>query len=136
MSTVSYFDHNRETASSRYSALESDRKPYTDRAEESAKYTIPMLFPKETDTSSTKYDTPYQSIGARGVNNLVAKLMLALFPPNSPFFRLSIGAEMAQMLNTNPEFKQKLIGSFSFLREPVYELHGRNSRYELQCMKH
>lgn len=115
MSTVSYFDRNRETASSRYSALESDRKPYTDRAEESAKYTIPMLFPKETDTSSTKYDTPYQSIGARGVNNLVAKLMLALFPPNSPFFRLSIGAEMAQMLNTNPEFKQKLEEALVFL---------------------
>jgi len=36
------------------------------------------------------YDTPYQAIGARGVNNLASKLLMALLPPNSPFFRLTI----------------------------------------------
>ena len=107
MSTVNYFDHNKETAKNRYTTLESDRKPYTDRAEESAKYTIPMLFPKETDTSSTKYDTPYQSVGARGVNNLVAKLMLALFPPNAPFFRFALGDEVEQAMTDSPEIKRQ-----------------------------
>jgi hypothetical protein len=34
--------------------------------------------------------TPWQGIGARGVNNLASKLLLALLPPNAPFFRLSI----------------------------------------------
>jgi hypothetical protein len=33
---------------------------------------------------------PYQGVGARGVNNLASKLLLALLPPNSPFFRLTI----------------------------------------------
>ena len=79
--SVKVFDHNVETAKSRYAKLEGDRRPYTDRAEKCAKYTIPMAFPKATDSSSTNYETPYQSIGARGVNNLTSKLMLALFPP-------------------------------------------------------
>lgn len=34
--------------------------------------------------------TPYQSIGARGVRNLSSKLLLALFPSNTPFFKYSI----------------------------------------------
>jgi len=29
-------------------------------------------------------------VGARGVNNLASKLLLALLPPNSPFFRLAV----------------------------------------------
>ena len=66
-----------------------------------------MLFPKETDTSSTKYDTPYQSVGARGVNNLVAKLMLALFPPNAPFFRFALGDEVEQAMTDSPEIKRQ-----------------------------
>ena len=101
------FDHNEVTAKSRYNKLEGERKNYTDRAEKCAKYTIPMAFPKETDTSSTNYETPYQSIGARGVNNLTSKLMLALFPPNAPFFRLSLGDEVQMALGDDPETKQQ-----------------------------
>ena len=101
------FDHNEVTAKSRYNKLEGERKNYTDRAEKCAKYTIPMAFPKETDTSSTNYETPYQSIGARGVNNLTSKLMLALFPPNAPFFRLSLGDEVQAALGDDPETKQQ-----------------------------
>lgn len=101
------FNHNEVTAKSRYNKLEGERKNYTDRAEKCAKYTIPMAFPKETDTSSTNYETPYQSIGARGVNNLTSKLMLALFPPNAPFFRLSLGDEVQMALGDDPETKQQ-----------------------------
>jgi hypothetical protein len=80
-----------ETAKAVYDRLASgDRAQYVQRAEESAKYTIPSIFPKTSDTSSTEYKIGYQSIGARGVNNLASKLMLALMPPNSPFFRLSV----------------------------------------------
>lgn len=107
MATVKIFDHNAETAKSRYSKMEGERKPYTDRAEKAAKYTIPMAFPKDSDTSSTDYETPYQSIGARGVNNLTAKLMLALFPPNSPFFRLSLGDDVQMALGDDPKTIQE-----------------------------
>ena len=72
----------------------------------------PMAFPKKTDNSNTNYETPYQSIGARGVNNMVSKLMLALFPPNAPFFRLSLGDEVLNALgddiNTIQQYEEQL----------------------------
>lgn len=89
-------DDARETAKALYDRLESDRKNYTDRAEINAQYTIPSLFPKSADTPSTKYEVCNQSIGARGVNNLSSKLLLALFPANTPFFKLSMRDDIAK----------------------------------------
>jgi hypothetical protein len=73
----------------RYSQLEGERDTFLERGREAARLTIPTLLPDEGHSSSTIYSTPYQGIGARGVNNLASKLLLALLPPNSPFFRLT-----------------------------------------------
>lgn len=117
--SVKVFDHNVETAKSRYAKLEGDRRPYTDRAEKCAKYTIPMAFPKATDSSSTNYETPYQSIGARGVNNLTSKLMLALFPPNAPFFRLALGDDIENALGDDSATKQQWEEALSKLERKI-----------------
>ena len=77
-----------------YNRLKNDRQPYIQRAVDCAKVTIPSLFPEENDDKSKNYDTPYQSVGARGINNLASKLILALMPPNSPFFRLDMSDEV------------------------------------------
>jgi len=74
----------------RYAELEAHRETYLTRARASAKLTIPMLVPEKGHSADTVFDTPFQSVGARGVNNLASKLLLALLPPNSPFFRLTI----------------------------------------------
>jgi hypothetical protein len=79
-----------QTAGGRYAQLEVLRQPYDQRAREAATLTIPGLIPPLGSTSSTRLPTPWQSIGARGVNNLAAKLLLALFPPGSAFFKLSV----------------------------------------------
>lgn len=73
-----------------YSKYESERDTFLERGRDAAKLTIPTLLPDEGHSSTTRYATPYQGIGARGVNNLASKLLLALLPPNSPFFRLTI----------------------------------------------
>lgn len=117
--SVKVFDHNVETAKSRYAKLEGDRRPYTDRAEKCAKYTIPMAFPKATDSASTNYETPYQSIGARGVNNLTSKLMLALFPPNAPFFRLALGDDIENALGDDSATKQQWEEALSKLERKI-----------------
>ena len=117
--SVKVFDHNVETAKSRYAKLEGDRRPYTDRAEKCAKYTIPMAFPRDTDSSSTNYETPYQSIGARGVNNLTSKLMLALFPPNAPFFRLALGDDIENALGDDSATKQQWEEALSKLERKI-----------------
>lgn len=75
----------------RYEKLSSDvRETYLERARECAKLTIPTLYPESGHTHSTTFETPHQGIGARGVNNLASKLLLSLFPPNSPFFAMRV----------------------------------------------
>jgi len=73
-----------------YQGCEADRDSYLQRARDASKLTIPFLVPPESNGPATVYPQPFQSIGARGVNNLASKLLLALLPPNSPFFRLII----------------------------------------------
>jgi len=68
----------------------SHRESYLNRARECAKLTIPTLLKDEGANWATTFQTPFQSIGARGVNHLASKLLLTLLPPNSPFFRLTI----------------------------------------------
>jgi len=67
-----------------------ERLTFLNRARESAELTLPYLVPPEGHNETTTFPTPFQGMGARGVNNLSSKLLLALLPPNSPFFRLVV----------------------------------------------
>lgn len=95
-----------QTAASRYGALETDRQMFLQRAREAAEYTIPALFPPQGHSSSTRYATPFQSLGARGVNNLSSKLLLALLPPESCFFKLQPDARIEAELEQNQDPQQ------------------------------
>jgi hypothetical protein len=75
---------------SMYQACFGERESYLQRARDCAKLSIPTLIKDSGDSYSTTYETPFQSIGARGVNHLASKLLLTLLPPNSPFFRLTV----------------------------------------------
>lgn len=78
------------TAKGRYNALIGKRDPFLKRGRDAAKLTIPSLLPPDAHSGHDKLPTPFQGLGARGVNNLASKLLLALMPPNSPFFRFTI----------------------------------------------
>ena len=78
------------TAQGRYQQCESLRENFLTRARDSAKLTLPTLIPPSGATGTSKYSTPYQGVGARGVNNLASKLLLSLLPANEPFFRLKM----------------------------------------------
>lgn len=79
------------TARKRYESLKANRQPFLERARQCAELTVPSLYPKdETATSTQHFPTPYQSIGARGLNSLASKLLMSQLPPNSPFFRLKL----------------------------------------------
>jgi hypothetical protein len=84
------------TAKGRYSQLESLRDPYLTRARDAALVTLPHIMPPMGHTPTTKLYTPYQGLGARGVNNLASKLLLTMFPANSPFFRYDLTARALQ----------------------------------------
>lgn len=96
-----------EGAKITYDRLTTERDNYTQRAENCATYTIPQLFPKESDDGGTSYETPYNSVGARGVNNLASKLLLALLPAGQPFFRLGLDNESTVALNQSQDDQMK-----------------------------
>jgi hypothetical protein len=73
-----------------FGRLDAARSAIIDRAVECAKYTIPSVLPPRDWDESQKLPTPYQSVGARGVNQLTSKLALVMMPANVPFFKLSI----------------------------------------------
>ena len=73
-----------------YEKMAADRDVFLTRARSAAELTIPTLMPKDGHNAHSQFDTPYQAVGARGVNNLASKLLMTLLPPNSPFFRLTI----------------------------------------------
>jgi hypothetical protein len=85
-------------------ALDGKRNAHIERARTCAQLTIPHLLPpKDTDENTPLY-TPYQAVGSRAVNNLASKLLLVLFPPNSPFFRLDVSpALLAEIMENMDE---------------------------------
>jgi len=75
---------------SQYSRCEDNREPFLRRARKASSLTLPFLIAPDGHTGASDLPTPYQSMGARGVTNLAAKLLLALLPPDNPFFRYDV----------------------------------------------
>lgn len=78
------------TVENRYEQLTSYRRPYLERAYDCAELTLPALLPRYGHTATTQLPVPFQSVGARGVNNLSSKLLMSLFPPSTPFMKLEM----------------------------------------------
>ena len=86
------------TAQSRWRSLQLYRSMYLRRGIDASKLTIPSLIP-ESDQNTNSVEsfnslpTCAQGVGSRGVSNLSARLLLALYPPAAPFFRLMIDGQ-------------------------------------------
>ena len=87
---MEYSNQRGQTAAGRYAQLQSARSTFDREAKESSKLTIPSLIPESTTGTRAKIKTPFQAVGARGVNSLASKLLFALLPPSTAFFKLSI----------------------------------------------
>jgi len=84
-------DFKNMSASGLYKKMQDDREPFHRRAKDASCFTIPQLFPESyTEKGQITYPTPFQSLGARGVNNLANKIILSLFPPATAFFKLGL----------------------------------------------
>ena len=110
------------TAKERYETLKEKRIQYLDRARICSELTIPALIPEEGFNHTSELYTPFQSVGARGVNNLASKLLLLLLPPNSPFFRLSISGKAKQELEENRELQSEVEKSLQRIEKEVQKI--------------
>lgn len=118
--------------SHRYDQLAPTRNTYLNKARECALYTLPFLFPPEGNSEGTIYPTPWQSLGARCTTNLAAKLLLALFPPNSPFFKLSLDDFALEKLTAQKGMRGEVEKALNKIeRAVITELEATASRPHL-----
>jgi hypothetical protein len=95
----------------RYERLKVEREPFLRRAREAAVLTLPALMPPEGHSGATELHTPFQSAGAEGVNSLASKLLLALLPPDTAFFRLQMDdMQKEQLLQAAEQSGQDVVG--------------------------
>ena len=127
------------TARERYTQLSQGRSQFLDTAVECAELTLPYLVIEDTGTraSHQRLQQPWQSVGSKCVVNLAAKLMLALVPPQTTFFKLQIrddklGAEI------DPQIRSELDLSFSKMERMVMDyINASNDRVVIhQALKH
>jgi hypothetical protein len=108
-----------ETAASCYQKGVAKRRVFEMRAEDAAELTIPALFPDQSFSDAQQLETPYNSVGARGVNHLASKLVLSLIPPSAPFFRLTVDDKAAVQLDSDPELKMTVNEALSTIERRV-----------------
>ena len=87
----------KDTAATRWDHLQEYRQTALRRAIDCSKLTLPSLIPESSlndplTATHNKLRSNYQGVGSRGVSQLSAKLLLALYPPSIPFFRLTMDA--------------------------------------------
>ncbi len=113
----------------RYDELVPVREPFLKRARDAAKLTIPSLLPPAGHTQLSDLYQPWQSVGSRGVNNLASKILLALLPPNTPFFRFVISQMELERLTKKPELKTELEEGLSkYEKEIMVEIETGTTR--------
>lgn len=81
-----------------YEKLSADRSPVLQRARDCAKYTLPTLVPPAGFHGARKLRSGYSNFGARCVNSLSAKLLLAVLPARQPFFRFTVTDQLLQQM--------------------------------------
>lgn len=89
------------TIRSRYESLATFREPYLQRARDCAALTIPWMILPSDNKRGMSLATPFQSVGARGLNHLGASLLLSLFPPNESFFQYKVEPYLLDKLGTD-----------------------------------
>ena len=109
-------------AKSRYDYLSSERTQFLKEAEEASDLTLPYLIRNDEHYSKGMRNlvTPWQSVGAKGVVTLAAKLSLALVPPQTSFFKLQLD-ESQLGEEFPPEVKSELDLSFAKIERTILE---------------
>lgn len=103
--------HIEMSGKKKYDKLTKKRSNYLNRAEEAARLTIPQMYTGTygAENDGNQYGNPYQSLGARGVNNLANKIILTLFPPATAFFKMGISPmTLQEMRKGEGEINQAL----------------------------
>ena len=126
-------------ARDRYTQLSRGRSQFLDTAVECSRLTLPYLIQEDLSSRPThqKLHTPWQSVGAKSVVNLAAKLMLALIPPQTSFFKLQIRDDKLGV-EFPPEVRSELDLSFAKMERMIMDhINASSDRVVVhQALKH
>ena len=110
-----------KNARQRYNELSSHREQFLNVAYECSELTIPtLLMRNEGDALYQSFQTPWQSVGAKGVTTLSSKLMLGLLPPSTSFFKLQLD-DSKLGVEIPPNAKSELDLSFAKIERMIME---------------
>ena len=126
-------------ARDRYSQLTRGRTQFLHTAVECSRLTLPYLIQEDLSSrpEHQKLHTPWQSVGAKSTVNLAAKLMLALLPPQTSFFKLQIRDDKIGT-EIDPTVKSELDLSFAKMERMVMDyINASSDRVVVhQALKH
>ena len=114
--------------SSRWTELEGKKTNLVNRSYDYAMWTLPYIFPR-TEVKDSELQGPLDSIGARAVNHLSNKLVMTLYQPAQPFFRLVVNDDVAE------ELAMKAKEGDENASQVITELDKALAKTEKQAMK-
>jgi len=121
-----------------YDKLMSSREDFLDIAVKCSELTLPYLIRLDNETENHKrLHVPWQSVGAKNVVTLASKLMLALLPPQTTFFKLQVRDDKLG-IELPAEARSELDLSFSKIERMVMDaINASNDRVVIhQAIKH
>ena len=128
------------TARERYNELSNDRRQFLDKAVDCSELTLPYLIQDDTSSKPNheSLTIPWQSVGAKCVVTLAAKLMLAILPPQTSFFKLQVKEDKLGEISNDPKIRGELDLSFSKIEKMIMDyIAASNDRVTIhQALKH
>ena len=125
-------------AKERYNQLSSGRTQFLDTAVECSELTLPYLVTQDDNYKGKRtLLQPWQSVGAKAVVTLAAKLMLATLPPQTSFFKLQVRDDkLGETLD--PQMRTELDLSFSKIERLIMDYIAASSDRVIvhQALKH
>lgn len=118
-----------ETIRGDFTRRNADRIEHLNRARLCASLTKPWIQPPEGWSENEKLPEPFSSLASRGITNLEGRLLLALFPPGVPWFKLKPSSRYKFDPNVDPEVIQEFT---SMLTLHEYIVLGRLERNDGQ----
>ncbi|QVR48651.1 portal protein [Stenotrophomonas phage BUCT609] len=117
------------TAAQRWMQLDGTRNNIIRRAERFAKWTIQKVFPDSWyDGNNGVVSNEFQSLGAQAVNHLSNRLMMTLFAPSRPFFRLGPKkAAKEQLATIDPDQRKAMENKLSVVEREAADVIDRKS---------
>ncbi len=124
-----------KTIAKQYANAAAVRESVLVRVRDAAVLTIASVLPQEHRTDMNDTERAFQSLGAMGVENLVGRMLLALFPPGTPWFRFTLApATLANRQNDPKDIN--VVENFLYARELQIQsqLDATNYRAQYRTM--